>query len=605
MSTRKGLRSVAIGLAVWTALAGALAHADVVMVPNGLENTDGNSGGQQIPFLISQQIRYQQVYAASEFPGPICITQIAFRPDAAVVSGFTSSIEDIQINLSTTSKAPDGLSGTFADNVGVDDTVVFEGSLTLSSSNTGPDEGPKDFDINISLTTPFSYNPGPGNNLLLDVRKFSEETPTVTNVLDAHSQLGDSISRVLATGEVDAEHVNDFPSTLGLVTQFTFTLGECTGSDSGQRVRAPIDLDPDVFEVAVEPYQTGEAPGGQFLTAFIKPPQGMSAGDIDPDTVILSVNGMALENAASSEIVGNLLAVKFLITPAIISALLGIDVVKVEVDVTKNRIAVIATTEPAPSNDLIKLSVSGLLNSDGGSFRGTDAVRVMPALSSNQPPVADAGADQTVQCTSRSGAKVRLDGSGSSDPDGDPLTFTWTGPFGTLTGKHVKTKLPVGEHTITLTVDDGRRTASDVTVVSVLDSGGPTIKSITASPKVLWPPNHKMVPVTVSAFVSDPCHGTNRCRIYAVSSNERPGHNGPDWKVTGDLTLKLRAERSGKGNGRVYTITVKCKDDTGHSSTKTVTVKVPHDQGKGKEKIHEVKEKVKETVNTIKKNLKH
>jgi hypothetical protein len=48
--------------------------------------------------------------------------------------------------------------------------------------------------------------------------------------------------------------------------------------------------------------------------------------------------------------------------------------------------------------------------------------------------------------------------------------------------------------------------------------------------------------------------------------------------VTGALTLELRAERSGGGNGRIHTIEVTCTDDSGNSSKKTVAVTVAHDQ---------------------------
>lgn len=58
------------------------------------------------------------------------------------------------------------------------------------------------------------------------------------------------------------------------------------------------------------------------------------------------------------------------------------------------------------------------------------------------------------------------------------------------------------------------------------------------------------------------------------------GDTPPDWVITGPLTVDLRAERSGKGSGRVYTITVECSDASGNTATKTVTVTVPHDQGK-------------------------
>jgi hypothetical protein len=44
--------------------------------------------------------------------------------------------------------------------------------------------------------------------------------------------------------------------------------------------------------------------------------------------------------------------------------------------------------------------------------------------------------------------------------------------------------------------------------------------------------------------------------------------------------MSLRAERSGTGSGRVYTITVQCTDAAGNSTTKTVTVTVAHDQAK-------------------------
>ena len=110
-----------------------------------------------------------------------------------------------------------------------------------------------------------------------------------------------------------------------------------------------------------------------------------------------------------------------------------------------------------------------------------------------------------------------------------------------------------------------------------------------ASPDGPWSPNHKMRSVTLEVDVSDTCDANPTCSIVGVTSNEPvngkgDGNTSPDWEITGDLTVDLRAERSGNGDGRVYTITVRCTDASGNFTTSFVTVTVPHDQGNGKNK---------------------
>lgn len=205
------------------------ARADeIVVVPNNLAAVEGNSNNG-FPFNISffgiPSQRYQQVYAASQFSavtGPALVTQIRFRPDATLGDAFASVLPDIQINLSTTSRAPDGLSLTFASNVGANDTVVYaRGPLALSSADAGGGAtGPRNFDIVITLTTPFLYDPSAGN-LLLDVRNFGGGS---TTQFDFHGAPGDSVSRVftsLAGVDSPTADVLD-PLSGGLVTQFTF-----------------------------------------------------------------------------------------------------------------------------------------------------------------------------------------------------------------------------------------------------------------------------------------------------------------------------------------------------------------------------------------------
>jgi len=196
---------------------------NTLVVPNALANMEGNVGNVY-PFNFgTNSMRYQQVYAASQFgampAGGAFITGIAFRADAGW-GGFSTNLSAVQINFSTTAKAPDELSATFADNPGPDDMVAFNGPLTLSSAAAG---NPRAFDIVIPLTTPYFYNPAAGN-LLLDVRNAGGG---LTTQFDAVSVNGDSVSRT-AGAPVTASSGNT-PDSLGLVTKFIFvSIGQAT-----------------------------------------------------------------------------------------------------------------------------------------------------------------------------------------------------------------------------------------------------------------------------------------------------------------------------------------------------------------------------------------
>lgn len=138
---------------------------------------------------------------------------------------------------------------------------------------------------------------------------------------------------------------------------------------------------------------------------------------------------------------------------------------------------------------------------------------------------------------------------------------------------------------VTLTVTSASGVASCSASVTVEDRIAPTIQSATASPNTLWPPNHRLVLVTVSVSVTDNCTTSPRCLITSVTSNEpltAPGSGAtqPDWEVVGDLAVRLRAERCGTGRGRIYTLAVECADAEANLSRTSVAVIVPHDQGR-------------------------
>lgn len=91
----------------------------------------------------------------------------------------------------------------------------------------------------------------------------------------------------------------------------------------------------------------------------------------------------------------------------------------------------------------------------------------------NQPPNADAGVDQIIEQTGPTMAVI-LDGSGSSDPDNDPLTYTWSGDT-SATGANPTVNLGPGVHNLTLTVSDGQASDTDTVQIIVQDTIAPVI----------------------------------------------------------------------------------------------------------------------------------
>jgi hypothetical protein len=107
--------------------------------------------------------------------------------------------------------------------------------------------------------------------------------------------------------------------------------------------------------------------------------------------------------------------------------------------------------------------------------------------------------------------------------------------------------------------------------------------SVSVEPAVLWPANHKMVLITPSWTVSDKCDTTPEVSLVSITVNEADdakgsGHTTDDIQIGDDGSIYLRAERSGKGRDKVYTITYKAVDDCGNATESSATVTVPHDK---------------------------
>jgi len=222
----------------------------------------------------------------------------------------------------------------------------------------------------------------------------------------------------------------------------------------------------------------------------------------------------------------------------------------------------------------------------GGEIRG-QLIRV------NEAPVVVCPAPAVVNCGEAATLIALL-----SDPEGDPLTVVWwvngtavatnslpaRGP-GLPAMDQLTERLPLGTNVVTVAVADlAGNVVSCSTLITVVDATPPVILSASAQPATLWPPNHKLLDVTVRAQVRDDCSATT-WKIVRVRSNESvngrgDGNTEPDWVITGDHTLKLRAERAGTGNDRVYSIALQATDAAGNlSAIHVVTVSVPKSAG--------------------------
>ena len=195
------------------------------------------------------------------------------------------------------------------------------------------------------------------------------------------------------------------------------------------------------------------------------------------------------------------------------------------------------------------------------------------------PPVISCPADTTIECDESTAPTNTGNATALDTCDPSPLvTYADVVTPGICPQEEIITR--------TWTATDECGNSSECTQsINVVDTTPPVIQNVTANPNDLWPPNHKMVQVTVVATATDNCDPTPDCTISNVSSNEPvnglgDGNTAPDWVITGDLTVDLRAERSGKGDGRIYTIEVTCTDECGNSSTATAGVTVRHDKGK-------------------------
>ncbi|MBI4324629.1 MAG: DUF5011 domain-containing protein [Chloroflexi bacterium] len=156
---------------------------------------------------------------------------------------------------------------------------------------------------------------------------------------------------------------------------------------------------------------------------------------------------------------------------------------------------------------------------------------------------------------------------------------TWSHNFTTLTDNGGNT----GSAIVTFTATDACGNASTTTATfSIVDTTAPVVTAAVTQAS-LWPPNHNLINVGFSLTVNDVCDSTSAAAVtVAVYSDEDDeeetgdGNHSPDAKNIASGTLRLRSERKGNSDGRVYLIIVTSTDGSGNVGKACATVVVRH-----------------------------
>jgi hypothetical protein len=243
------------------------------------------------------------------------------------------------------------------------------------------------------------------------------------------------------------------------------------------------------------------------------------------------------------------------------------------------------------SNNFTALSdLCGATGSSTVTFTATDAcgktsttTATFTIVDTTPPSIPTPASNLTVECDG-SGNIAQLNSwlisHGGAIASDICAGVTWSHDFTTLSDNGGNT----GSATVTFTATDGCGNASTTTAIfSIVDTTAPVVTAAVTETS-LWPPNHNLnlVNVGFSLSVSDVCDLASAAAVtVAVYSDEddeeqtAEGKHSPDAKDIASGTLRLRAERKGNSDGRVYLIIVTSTDGSGNVGKACVTVVVP------------------------------
>ncbi|HEU4389479.1 MAG TPA: hypothetical protein VFV34_16870, partial [Blastocatellia bacterium] len=222
-------------------------------------------------------------------------------------------------------------------------------------------------------------------------------------------------------------------------------------------------------------------------------------------------------------------------------------------------------------------------NDAGDGDTGANDLQNFPVLAS----VATSGAVTTIQGTLNSTPNATFTIEFFSNSDCDPTGFgegetyigsTTVATNGAGNGSFSASFAAVGCLSVTATATDPDGNTSEF---SNCINEAPSVSCGVAT-TTLWPANHNLVNVGLAVSASDNCpNPVVSVQVFSDEDDEEPtgdGNHSPDAKNIAAGTLRLRSERKGDGDGRVYLIIVSATDSSGNTTRCCSTVTVSHSQ---------------------------
>ena len=233
---------------------------------------------------------------------------------------------------------------------------------------------------------------------------------------------------------------------------------------------------------------------------------------------------------------------------------------------------------PSSATPLFQPSELGLYHAlvtvtdDDGATNTDD---VMIEYEDTLPPQITVQPNITAECTAPHGTAVTL---------GNPTTTDACDACPGVTND-APALFPLGTTAVTWNAQDGSgNQAVAVQDVTIQDTTPPDL-TVSVTPSVLWPPNHKLVTVSADIHISDVCDAYTSVKLVSILSNEPDNEKKSDGNTANDIQgadlgtddreFQLRAERRGKGSGRIYTIIYEATDASGNRTLSQSTVTVP------------------------------